>query len=120
VHSRIDALVAAGGEGYQFAMREQPAWSRGLGVVNPHVHAKVMSVDGRVCSVGSANLDITAGYWETEVMLIVEDEAITRALEARLDQLIAGSQPVDRDDPRWQLAARRRHWMRHWPGVLSV
>jgi len=120
VHSRIDALVAAGGEGYQFAMREQPAWSRGLGVVNPHVHAKIMSVDGRVCSVGSANLDITAGYWENEVMLVVEDETITRALERRIDELIAGSQPVDRNDRRWQLTARRRQWMRHWPGVLSV
>ena len=120
VHSRIDALVAAGGEGYQFAVREQPAWSRGLGVVNPHVHAKVMSADGRVCSVGSANFDITAGYWENEVMLVVEDESVARALETRIDQLIADSQPVDRDDRRWQRAARRRQWMRYWPGVLSV
>jgi phosphatidylserine/phosphatidylglycerophosphate/cardiolipin synthase-like enzyme len=120
VHSRIDALVAAGGEGYQFAMPEQPAWSEGLGVVNPHVHAKVMSVDGRICSVGSANLDITAGYWENEVMLIVEDASITRALETRIDQLISGSQPVDRNDRRWQLTARQRKWMRNWPGVLSV
>ena len=120
VHSRIDALVAAGGEGYQFAIREQPAWSRGLGVVNPHVHAKVMSVDGRVCSVGSANLDVTAGYWENEVMLIVEDQSVTRALETRIDQLMAGSQRIDRNDRTWQLTARRRQWMRHWPGVLSV
>jgi phosphatidylserine/phosphatidylglycerophosphate/cardiolipin synthase-like enzyme len=120
VHSRIDALVAAGGEGYQFAIREQPAWSEGLGVVNPHVHAKVMSVDGRICSIGSANLDITAGYWENEVTLIVEDESITRALETRIDQLIGGSQAVDRNDRRWQLTARHRKWMRHWPGVLSV
>jgi len=120
VHSRMDAVVAAGGEGYRFAVREQPGWSAGLGVVHPHVHAKVMSVDGRVCSVGSANLDITAGYWEHELMLIVEDESITRALEARIDQLIGGSQPVDRNDPAWQLTARRRDWLKHWPGVLSV
>ena len=120
VHSRIDALVEAGGECYQFAVREQPGWARGLGVVNPHVHAKVMSVDGRVCSVGSANLDITAGYWENEVMLIVEDESTTRGLEARIDQLIGDSQRVDRDERQWQLTARRRRWMRHWPGVLSV
>jgi phosphatidylserine/phosphatidylglycerophosphate/cardiolipin synthase-like enzyme len=120
VHSRIDALVAAGGEGYQFAMCEQPSWSKGLGVVNPHVHAKVMSVDGQVCSIGSANLDITAGYWENEVMLIVEDELITRSLEMHIDQLIVSSQPVDRNDQEWQHTARRRKWMRHWPGVLSV
>jgi len=119
VHSRMDALVAAGGEGYQFAVREQPGWSEGLGVINPHVHAKVMSVDGRVCSVGSANLDVTAGYWENELMLIVEDESIARALEARIDQLMAGSQPVDRGDPTWQRTARRREWLLRWPGVLS-
>jgi phosphatidylserine/phosphatidylglycerophosphate/cardiolipin synthase-like enzyme len=120
VHSRIDALVAAGGECYQFAVREQPGWTHGLGVVNPHVHAKVMSVDGLVCSVGSANLDITAGYWENEVTLIVEDESITRGFETRIDQLIGDSQRVDRNDWEWQRKARRRKWMRHWPGVLSV
>ena len=120
VHSRVDAIVAAGGECYQFAVREQPGWMPGLGLVNPHVHAKVMSVDGRVCSVGSANLDITAGYWENEVMLIVEDESITRRLETRIDQLIGDSERVDRDNPKWQLTARRRKWMQRWPGVLSV
>ncbi len=120
VHSRIDALVVAGGECYQFAVREQPGWAHGLGVVNPHVHAKVMSVDGRVCSVGSANLDITAGYWENEVMLLVEDESITRGLEMRIDQLIGDSQRVDPNDRKWQRTARRRNWMQHWPGVLSV
>ena len=120
VHSRVDALVAAGGECYQFAVREQPGWAHGLGVVNPHVHAKVMSVDGRVCSVGSANLDITAGYWENEVMLIVEDESITRGFETRIDQLISGSRRVECSDRTWQRTARRRKWMQHWPGVLSV
>ena len=120
VHSRVDALVAAGGEGYQFAVRQQAGWTEGLGVINPHVHAKVMSVDARVCSVGSANLDVTAGYWENEVMLIVEDAAITLGLEARIDQLIGGSLPVDRNDPDWQRTARHRTWMQHWPGVLSV
>jgi phosphatidylserine/phosphatidylglycerophosphate/cardiolipin synthase-like enzyme len=120
VHSRMDALVAAGAEACQFAVRQQRGWSPGLGVVNPHVHAKVMSIDGRVCSVGSANLDITAGYWENELMLIVEDASITRALETRIDQLIDASERVDRNDPVWQETARRRKWMRHWPGVLSV
>ncbi|MGZ4778506.1 MAG: phospholipase D-like domain-containing protein, partial [Thermoanaerobaculia bacterium] len=120
VHSRMDALVAAGAEAYQFAVREQAGWSRGLGVIHPHVHAKVMSIDGEVCSVGSANLDITAGYWENELMLIIEDAAITRALETRIDQLIAGSERIDRNDPVWQQTAQRRKWMRHWPGLLSV
>lgn len=120
VHSRVDGLVEAGGEGYEFSVKQQPAWTGGLGSINPHVHAKVMSVDGRVCSVGSANFDITAGYWENEVMLIVEDEPIARALEAHIDQLLLDSRPVDRNDPAWRRTARRRTWLQHWPGVLSV
>ena len=120
VHSRMDALVAAGAEAYRLAVPPQPRWAPSLGIVRPHVHAKVVSIDGRVCAVGSANLDITAGYWESELLLVVEDELTTRGLEARIEELIASSDRVDREDPEWQELARRREWMRHWPGVLSV
>lgn len=34
VHSRVDAIVAAGGEGYIFAVPEQPNWQRGLGRIH--------------------------------------------------------------------------------------
>jgi phosphatidylserine/phosphatidylglycerophosphate/cardiolipin synthase-like enzyme len=120
VHSRVDALVAAGGEGYKVAVRDVPGWDPDLGPVYPHVHAKAMSADGRVCAVGSANMDVTGSYWEDELMLVVEDATIARAFEARIDELIAGSVQVNRDDPEWQRLARRREWLRHWPGVLSV
>jgi phosphatidylserine/phosphatidylglycerophosphate/cardiolipin synthase-like enzyme len=88
--------------------------------VKPHVHAKVLSADGAACAVGSANLDVTAGYWESEVLLLVEDAAVAGALEVRLDELIGGSERIDREDPQWQAAARHREWMLRWPGVLSV
>jgi phosphatidylserine/phosphatidylglycerophosphate/cardiolipin synthase-like enzyme/nucleotide-binding universal stress UspA family protein len=120
VHSRIDPIVAAGGEAYLFARRDVPGWAPELGVVHPHVHAKAMSVDGLRCTVGSANLDITASYWESEVLLLVEDAAVVRVFEARIDTLMAGSTRVDRSDPAWRRAADRRAWMRYWPGVLSV
>jgi len=120
VHSRLDGIVAAGGEGYVFAVPEQPQWARGLGVIHPHVHAKLMTVDGRVCTVGSANMDFTAGYWEDEVMLVVEDAGVVAGVEARIDQLLAGSEPVNRNDPEWQRTAKRRKWLRRWPGVLSI
>jgi phosphatidylserine/phosphatidylglycerophosphate/cardiolipin synthase-like enzyme len=120
VHSRMDALVAAGGEGYQVAVRDVPGWDPDLGPVYPHVHAKAMSADGRVCAVGSANMDVTGSYWEDELLLVVEDPAIARSFEARMDELIAGSVQVNRDDPDWQRLARRREWLRHWPGVLSA
>jgi cardiolipin synthase len=120
VHSRMDDLVAAGAEAHELAVPELPGWETGLGVLHPHVHAKVVSVDGRVCSVGSANLDVTASYWETELLLIVEDSAVAGALESRIDQLLARSPLVDRNDPGWRSLAKRREWMRRWPGVMSV
>lgn len=109
-----------GAEAYRLAVPEQPGWEPGLGSVRPHVHAKALTADGAACAVGSANLDITASYWENEVLLVVEDPPVTRALEARVDQLIAAAERVDRDDPEWQVTAQRRQWMRRWPGVLSV
>ncbi len=120
VHSRMDDLVAAGAEAYQLTIREQASWEPGLGAIEPHVHAKVISVDGRICSVGSANLDVTAGYWESELVLIVEDPDVASSLESRVDALMGASRRVDRADPEWPETARRRNWMRHWPGVLSV
>ncbi len=120
VHSRTDALVAAGADAHQFAVPQQSGWEPGLGTIHPHVHAKVMSIDGRVSSVGSANLDVTAGYWETEMILIVEGPAVAGALESHIDTLLAQSPRVNRDDPEWRKLARRRQWMRRWPGVMSV
>jgi phosphatidylserine/phosphatidylglycerophosphate/cardiolipin synthase-like enzyme len=120
VHSRMDALVAAGAEGYQLAVRDVPGWAPDLGLVHPHVHAKAMTADGRVCAVGSANMDVTASYWEDEVLLVVEDATVARPFEARIDELIAGSVRVRRDDPDWQRLAGRREWMRRWPGVLTM
>jgi cardiolipin synthase len=120
VDSRLDALVSAGAEVYRLAVRERPLWAAGLGTVHPHVHAKVVSVDGRVCSVGSANLDVTAAYWEDELLLVVEDESVVGALEARLEEIAGGSERIESDDPKWRETARRRTWMLHWPGMLSV
>jgi phosphatidylserine/phosphatidylglycerophosphate/cardiolipin synthase-like enzyme len=119
MQSRMDALVAAGAECYEFIVRNQPGWDPAVGDVRPHVHAKAMSADGRMCAVGSANLDIVAAYWESELLLVIEDDAVTRAVEARFDELIAGSERVDPDDPDWRRRAERRRWMRYWPGVLS-
>jgi phosphatidylserine/phosphatidylglycerophosphate/cardiolipin synthase-like enzyme len=120
VHSRMDPIVAAGGEAYIFARQTIPAWARGLGVVHPHVHAKAMSADGSRCAVGSANLDVTASYWESEILLVVEDRGVAGAFEARVDALMAGSTRLENSDPGWQALARRRSWMRYWPSVLSV
>lgn len=120
VHSRLDPIVEEGGEVYLFAQRDHAAWEPGLGTVFAHVHAKVMSADGARCAVGSANFDVTSAYWESELMLVVEDDTVAGAVERRIDELLATSSRVDRDDPLWRERARRRRWMRRWPGVLSI
>jgi hypothetical protein len=53
-------------------------------------------------------------------MLLVEDPALVEAYEARIEALIAGSVRLRRTNAAWKEQARRRAWMRHWPGVLSV
>ena len=119
VHSRLDPIVEAGGEVYLFAQHGAPGWQADLGVVHPHVHAKLMSADGERCAVGSANFDVTSAYWESELMLVIEDPGIARGVESRLNALIAASTRVSREDPTWREHARRRRWMRRWPGVLA-
>jgi cardiolipin synthase len=118
VHSRLDPLVALGAEVADFAVHDVDGG--GLGTIHPQVHAKVMTVDGRRCAIGSANLDITAAYWESELMLMVEDPDLVSTLEAQIATLMAGATPITRDDAAWPGLARRRAWMRHWPGVLSA
>ena len=53
------------------------------------------------------------------VTMLVEDAAVAGRCEQRLAELIAGSVRVDADDPTWRERARRRSWMRKWPGVLA-
>ncbi len=120
VHSRIDPLVAAGAECYELVVRHQPAWDMAVRDVRPYVHAKAMSVDGAICAIGSANPDVTGGYWESELQLVVEDATITTAVEARLDELVAGSARIEPNDTDWRRRAEKRKWMRYWPGVLSA
>ncbi|MGM0578551.1 MAG: phospholipase D-like domain-containing protein [Myxococcota bacterium] len=120
VHGRIDTLVAAGAEAWEVVVDPQPSWNRALGPVRPHVHAKVLSVDGAICTVGSANLDVTAGYWEHEALVVVDDPAVTADLDAALERLVATSRRVDPSDAAWQERAARRAWIsRHWPSILG-
>ncbi|MCA9541658.1 MAG: phosphatidylserine/phosphatidylglycerophosphate/cardiolipin synthase family protein, partial [Myxococcales bacterium] len=120
IHGRLDALVAAGAEAWAYARRDLPGWAADLGTVLPHVHAKLMSVDGRRFTIGSANLDITAGYWESEALLLVEDEARTQALETTLGALFSEQAVRIDTDPRWrETSARRTFVSRNWPSVLG-
>lgn len=118
-HSRLDPIVRAGGEVHLYAKRGVQGWDPSLGVVSPHVHSKVLSVDGERCVVGSANFDVTSSYWESELMIVVEHRGTTSAFERRIEELIAEASRVDPEDPEWQARAAARSWMRRWPGMLS-
>jgi hypothetical protein len=50
------------------------------------VHAKSLVVDGRVAFVGSYNLDPRSERLNTEVGLLIEDEAFARDLQAEIEQ----------------------------------
>jgi phosphatidylserine/phosphatidylglycerophosphate/cardiolipin synthase-like enzyme len=115
----MDALIAAGGDCYEFVVPKQPGWDPAVGEVRPHVHAKAMSVDGRICAVGSANLDVTAGYWEKRTGARRRGRGDCPRVEVRFDELIGASARVDPDDPEWRRRAELRGWMRYWPSVLS-
>ena len=120
VHGRMDALVAAGAEAYEMALPPMSGWDPALEPTRPHIHAKILSSDGRLCTIGSANVDVTAGYWESECVLVIEDPVVVGSLDAALAEIMARSIRVDREDPRWQAAAERRAWLsRYWPGVLD-
>ena len=120
VRARIDALVDAGGEAYELALRDVPGWAPALGVVRPHVHAKVVCADRSMCAVGSANLDITASYWESEALLVIEDPEVARSLATQLEPLFESALRVDRTDPHWtELTARRARLSRWWPSMIG-
>ena len=120
VHGRLDALVAAGAQALELGIAALPGWDPSLGVVRPHVHAKIVCVDGEALTVGSANLDITAGYWESEAVLLVEDAAIASSAEAAIEALLTHAVRHDPADPAYRLRVARREWIAHnWPSLLG-
>lgn len=96
---RLLPLVAAGVQVIEVVSpADAPVLARG-GAFRPYVHAKVMTSDGRAVSVGSANLDATASYWEREAIVVVEDESLATRVEGELGALAARGVPLDPEDP---------------------
>ena len=89
------------------------------GGFRPYVHAKIASVDGRITSIGSANLDATASFWESEANVIVQDSSFASDIEARLQKLIDGSIPLDPESEYWKgERAQRAVVGTLWPGAF--
>ncbi|WP_257451901.1 phospholipase D-like domain-containing protein [Archangium lipolyticum] len=120
VRSRLDEVIAAGGVAYEFAMPPEPTWEPGLERVFPHVHAKLLVCDTAAVALGSANLDVTAAYWESEAMLVVHDTPFAERMLAALEPLLAGSRRIDREDSHWRAEAGQRAWVgRNWPSLIG-
>ncbi|WP_163988192.1 phospholipase D-like domain-containing protein [Pyxidicoccus caerfyrddinensis] len=120
VRSRLDAVIDAGGIAYEFAMPPAPGWEPELERVFPHVHAKLLVSDTTAVAVGSANLDVTAAYWESEALLVVHDTPFAERMLSALAPLLARSRRIDRDDSQWRAEAEQRAWVgRNWPSLVG-
>ena len=114
---RLEPLVRRGLEVYEYATpKGLPLVVCKGGIVRPYVHAKLMTADGRVLSVGSANLDATASFWEREANVVVEDEATVGPVEQWIADALDRSWRIDPDDDYWQRESRVREVVaRLWP-----
>ncbi|MFI5298819.1 MAG: phosphatidylserine/phosphatidylglycerophosphate/cardiolipin synthase family protein, partial [Polyangiales bacterium] len=121
VQSRLDPLIDEGAEVFELGLAPLRGWDAALDPVRPHVHAKVLIADGEIATIGSANLDLTAAYWESEALVVIEEAGFVRDLEAQVEALLVSSPRVTSDDPRRLEHATRREWLaKHWPtGVLG-
>lgn len=116
---RFEPLVRAGVDVREFS----PPPSRLVvcrgGRVRPYVHAKVITADGEVASIGSANLDVTASYWEREANLVIEDPAVVAALEARLQAMVDDGYRIELASEYWRREAAQREIVdRLWPEIV--
>ena len=119
VHGRFDPLVAAGAQAWALGVRES-GWDASLGLVLPHVHSKLVVVDRRLTVLGSHNLDIASCYWESELMLVLEDGATAGRLldwlQVQQDTAVAFHAEV----PAWRQSTRQPDWVsRNWPSLLT-
>jgi phosphatidylserine/phosphatidylglycerophosphate/cardiolipin synthase-like enzyme len=119
VKAKLEPLLRAGVQVYEFVPPPSPIVVARGGRVRPYVHAKLVSVDGKVTSIGSANLDATASFWESEANIVVQDSAFTASVEAILQELIDGSVELDPESDYWKRERAQRAIVDTlWPGTF--
>ena len=119
VKAKLEPLLQAGVEAYELVPPPSPMIVARGGRIRPYVHAKIVSVDGLVTSIGSANLDATASFWESEANIVVQDAKFASGVEATLQKLIDGSVVLDPESEYWKRErAQRAVVAALWPGTL--
>lgn len=118
---RLGGLLSAGARVFEYATLRHPLIVCRGDVVRPYVHAKVVTADGAVASIGSANLDATASYWEREANVVVHDPRLVSDLEDQLRAMVAHSHAIDPTSESWRReSALREIAAQLWPeGVYS-
>ncbi len=117
VKAKLEPLMLAGVRIYEFVPPPSPSVVARGGRVRPYVHAKLMSVDGRIASIGSANLDATASFWESEANVVVQDQTFASGLETTLQTWIDGSFEIDPESEYWKRERAERAVVDSlWPG----
>jgi phosphatidylserine/phosphatidylglycerophosphate/cardiolipin synthase-like enzyme len=116
---RLEPLLRAGAEVWEHVVEPHPLIVCRGGTVRPYVHAKLVSADGEVLDLGSANLDATASYWEREANVVIEDPAVVRVVEAQLAQFCVRGVPVDPNGEQWRREGLLRDLASQlWPEML--
>jgi phosphatidylserine/phosphatidylglycerophosphate/cardiolipin synthase-like enzyme len=119
VKAKLEPLLLAGVEVYEFVPPPSPMIVARGGRIRPYVHAKLVSVDGLVTSIGSANLDATASFWESEANIVVQDAEFAGGVEATLQLLIDGSVELDPESEYWKRERAQRAVVGTlWPGTF--
>jgi cardiolipin synthase len=72
-----------------------------------YLHAKTLSVDGRVCTIGSANIDIRSFSINYELNVVLYSERLARQLETDFRHDLAFCTEFDPDADRRRPAAAR-------------
>ncbi|MDH3201342.1 MAG: phosphatidylserine/phosphatidylglycerophosphate/cardiolipin synthase family protein [Myxococcales bacterium] len=119
VKAKLEPLLTAGVEVYEFVPSPSPKIVARGGRIRPYVHAKLVSVDGLVTSIGSANLDATASFWESEANIVVQDADFASGIEATVQKMIDDSVRLDPESEYWKRErAQRAVVATLWPGTF--
>lgn len=116
VKSRLGELVDAGVEVYEFQTPLLDNVAVKGGRIRPYVHAKLITADSRYVSLGSANLDITASYWEREANVFIDDISLVKSLDRKLGAMAKSGIKIDTASAQWKREAPQREVVsRLWP-----
>ena len=101
-------IVGAASEGFWYGLL---AAGVRLHLFRPGLlHAKIMTVDGRMAMIGSANLDRRSFELNYEINMAVMDAAAVAELDARQDSYLARAEPITLEEVRaWSRLRRLRN-----------